>query len=197
VVYPLSSLAMMGSSEHHHENSQSIERSEETTPVNQLIWTSTVLIQQALTLLNENISSDDQLTFQSRLLPGSTIGKQIRHAHAHFSLLLEAITSSQTQQWVVNYDVRQRNTPMETSTQSAKEALLSLIDRLEKLKDFHLRSEDPIVVNAVTPDRQVLQSSFGREVSICQCLLRIALTLHPSYGLPHTMLFTIGPWSEW
>jgi len=147
--------------QHHHQDGN---KSTETTPLNQLIWTSTVIVQQALTLLNESISSDDQLTFQSQLLPGSTIGKQLRHAHAHFLLLLEAITPHRTQEWVVNYDVRQRNTPMETNAESAKEAMHNLIAKLQELKEMQLRSEDPIVVNAVTPDRQILQSSLGREL---------------------------------
>jgi len=141
-------------------------KNEEMTPLTQLIWTATTLVQQALTLLNENISSDEQLVFPSKLLPGSTIGKQLRHAHAHFLLLLDAVTSagSKRGEWVVNYDVRQRNTPMESSFESAKEAMLDLIERLNLLKGAMLKSEDPIVVNAVTPDRQILQSSFGREL---------------------------------
>jgi len=154
----------MSSTENHHTVHKEGDQSSKTTPLNRLIWTSTVLVQQALTLLTENITSDDQLTFQSRLLPGSTIGKQLRHAHAHFLLLLEAITPDRTQEWVVNYDVRQRNTPMETNIQSAKDAMVSLIEKLNGLKDMHLRSEDPLIVNAVTPDRQVLQSSLGREL---------------------------------
>jgi len=147
-----------------YEHLQNGDKNEETTPFKQLIWTSITLVQQALTLLSENISSDEQLTFQSRLLPGSTIGKQLRHAHAHFLLLLEAITDSQSKEWVVNYDVRQRNTPMETNIQSAKEAMENLIAKLNEFNELQLRSEDPIVVNAVTPDRQILQSSLGREI---------------------------------
>jgi hypothetical protein len=161
----------MSPTETQRNTHQDDTKNPETTPLNQLIWTSTVIVQQALTLLNENITSSDQLTFQSQLLPGSTIGKQLRHAHAHFLLLLEAITPNPTQEWVVNYDVRQRNTPMESNAQSAKEAMHSLIDKLNGLKEFHLRSEDSIVVNAVTPDRQILQSSLGREVSLLFILI--------------------------
>jgi len=163
---------MSSATENEHLTSVPNEdgKQEETTPLNQLIYTSVTIVQQALTLLNESISSDEQLVYQSRLLPGSTIGKQLRHAHAHFMLLLDAVSpqgnGSEKAEWVVNYDVRQRNTPMESETESAKEAMASLVDRLNSLRGRSLSTENPIVVNAVTPDRQILQSSFGREVGL-------------------------------
>lgn len=74
-----------------------------------------------------------------------------------------------------------RNTPMETSLASAHEALSSTISQLEHLSsiceadsehgkgyipvnDRRVDLDEPMTLNAVTPDMQALQTSFGREL---------------------------------
>ena len=39
-----------------------------------------ILVSQAINLLRETVTTDEQLTFTSELIPGSTIGKHLRSA---------------------------------------------------------------------------------------------------------------------
>jgi len=66
---------------------------------------------------------------------------------------------------VVNYDVRLRNTPMESSKAAAKEALKDTLGRLEKLVPNEGLVDERLTLNAVTPYPQVFGTTFGREVS--------------------------------
>ena len=108
-----------------------------------------------------------------------TSGKHLRHARDHFELLLQSITSHPP--FIVSYDKRMRNTPMETSVPSAREALSSTISQLDHLlsvcevdsehgkgfvalNDRQIGLDEPMTLNAVTPDMQALQTSFGREL---------------------------------
>jgi hypothetical protein len=135
----------------------------QVSALDNLLEVTIIVIQQAITLLNETVTTDAQLSFASNSIPGSTIGKHIRHAHAHFLLLLECIEGGQP--FILNYDSRKRQTPMESQVQCAKEELSGLVERFERLRGSTTISlEDPLTLNAVTPDRQVLQSSLGREV---------------------------------
>jgi hypothetical protein len=106
-------------------------------------------------------------------------GKHLRHARDHFELLLQSINSQPP--FIVSYDKRVRNTPMEASVSSAHGALSSTISQLEHLlsacevdsehgKGFitlnnrRIDLDEPMTLNAVTPDMQALQTSFGREL---------------------------------
>lgn len=53
---------------------------------------------------------------------------------------------------------------METSIEAAREALLDTITKLETVVPAQNLNE-PITLNAVTPFPQVLETTFGREVS--------------------------------
>jgi hypothetical protein len=53
---------------------------------------------------------------------------------------------------------------METCITGAREALLEIIDRLEKVA-LGIDLNEPITLNAVTPYMQIFETSFGREVS--------------------------------
>ena len=64
---------------------------------------------------------------------------------------------------ILNYDVRSRNTPMETSRQAAHDALTEAVARLRK-EVPSIRLDEPITLHAVTPYPQIVQTSFGREV---------------------------------
>ncbi len=76
-------------------------------------------------------------------------------------LLVEGVSSG----YVLNYDVRSRNTPMESSLSEARVALIDAITRLEKVVpqvDIHQR----MILNAITPYPQTLETTFGREVGL-------------------------------
>jgi len=112
------------------------------------------------------LQSDDLMTGDSKYLPGSTIGKHLRHARDHYTLLLDALESAPPR--VVNYDVRLRNTPMESSKAAAKEALTDTLGRLEKLVPNGALVDARLTLNAVTPHPQVFETTFGRELWFCE-----------------------------
>ena len=91
-------------------------------------------------------------------------GKHLRHARDHYTLLLDALESPPPR--VVNYDIRLRNTPMESSKAAAKEALKDTLGRLEKLVPNQALVDEKLTLNAVTPHPQVFETTFGREVSV-------------------------------
>lgn len=72
------------------------------------------LLDQAIHLLQNVVDSDARLTTVSELVPGSTIGKHLRHLHDHFRILFESALSTEKNS-VLNYDSRERNVPMESS----------------------------------------------------------------------------------
>lgn len=64
----------------------------------------------------------------------------------------------------VNYDVRARNTPMETSRAAATQALSETAERLRKLKIDDIDEE--MILDAITPYPQTFKTSIGREVRL-------------------------------
>jgi hypothetical protein len=173
----------------------------EPTGLSNLLQVSRLILVQARNLLVDTLTADEHLTFESRLMPGSTIGidycfglalnrvliltralqlgKHLRHARDHFELLLQSISSHPP--LIFSYDKRMRNTPMETLVSSAYDALSSTISQLEHLSsvceadsehgkgfitvnDRRIDLDEPMTLNAVTPDMQTLQTSFGREL---------------------------------
>ncbi|KAF8587307.1 hypothetical protein K439DRAFT_1630802 [Ramaria rubella] len=163
-------------------NSSSLSTSNsnpESTSLNNLLQVARIILVQARDILFDTLAADEHLTYESRLIPGSTIGKHLRHARDHFELLLQSINSPPP--FILSYDKRMRNTPMETSLQAAREAFSSTITQLENLlaaceedsdqgKGFmiingrRMNLDEPMTLNAVTPDMQALQTSFGREL---------------------------------
>ncbi|KIK98510.1 hypothetical protein PAXRUDRAFT_134026 [Paxillus rubicundulus Ve08.2h10] len=145
------------------ETTNSGHHSPEPTQLIQLLFVSTTVLQQALDLVNNILTRDDQLTAQSRYLPGSTIGKHLRHARDHFILLLDCVTGAKP--YVLSYDIRTRNTPMESSLSEARQALTNVISRLNEL-DISPPTEldQTMTLNAVTPFSQAFQTTFGREL---------------------------------
>jgi len=127
----------------------------------QLIEVGTIILTQALDLLNNSLTSDEQLTIQSQYMPGSTIGKHLRHARDHFTLLLECV--SRPRPYILSYDVRSRNTPMETSREAARTAIEDAIARLKEVVPG-VSLDAPLTLHAVTPYSQTMQSTFGREL---------------------------------
>lgn len=93
----------------------------------------------------------------------SPIGKHLRHARDHFILLIDCVVGSQP--YVLSYDVRSRNTPMESSLSEAHDALVSAISRLKELEtSLSITMDQVITLNAVTPFPHTFETTFGREV---------------------------------
>ncbi|KAH9964488.1 hypothetical protein BC827DRAFT_1187404 [Russula dissimulans] len=141
------------------------------TEVEQLIDVGTSILNQALDLVNNALTSDDQLAVHSRYMPGSTIGKHLRHARDHFSLLLECVIRPQP--YALSYDVRSRNTPMETSREAARIAIQNTIAQLKEIVPG-IPLDAPITLHAITPYSQTMQTTFGREVVQFRLALLIA-----------------------
>jgi hypothetical protein len=145
----------------------------------QLLAVSRHVLEQALDLVQNRLSRDDQLTVNAKHLPGSTIGKytqsnvvfytqyhcagkHLRHARDHFEALLDC-TSSSSKPYVLSYDTRKRDTDMEKGLTHAAEALRATLSKLEAVV-LHTSINDPLILNALTPFQQTVESTFGREV---------------------------------
>ena len=150
--------------------------------LSELLFVSSTVLQQALDLVDNALTNNNQLTVQSKYLPGSTIGnlfahtsilaltslmpsigKHLRHARDHFILLIDCAVGSQP--YVLSYDVRSRNTPMESSLSEAHNALAAAISRLKELEASPSITLDQVItLNAVTPFSHSFETTFGREV---------------------------------
>lgn len=138
--------------------STSQERNE--TLAQQLVVARTVL-SQAVDLIDNHLTTDEQLTVSSKYLPGSTIGKHLRHARDHYVLLLDSLKTPAPH--TMSYDTRIRNTPMETSLSGAREALLATIKQLEDAVPA-ANLDQPLTLHAITPHMHEFKSTFGREL---------------------------------
>ncbi|KDR84800.1 hypothetical protein GALMADRAFT_233169 [Galerina marginata CBS 339.88] len=129
--------------------------------VKQQITVAKTVLLQAVDLLDNHLTSDEQLTVHSKHLPGSTIGKHLRHARDHFVLLVDCIQSTSPR--VLSYDTRIRNTPMESSLDEARAALLEAIKQLEDAVPT-ANFDDEISLQAVTPYMHSFKTTIGREL---------------------------------
>jgi len=148
----------------------------EDLSVSAALYVATSILQQALDFLRNSITDEAQLVYESKLLPGSTIGKHFRHTRDHFNLLAQCI--SQPPPYVLSYDVRTRDTPMERSLSAAISSIRTSIDDLNSLlsrdvregsldhgqEGHRLQNTTPITLDAVTPFPQVFQTTLGREL---------------------------------
>ncbi|KAJ1647337.1 hypothetical protein J3B02_005387 [Coemansia erecta] len=115
---------------------------------------------------------DPTYTRESQALPGSTIGKHVRHIIEHFTLLIQAINSKQPV--TVNYAARHRNKDIETHVESGMDAILDVSDPqlticLELLESDYLSLHTPIRVIDTLPSgvESALMSTLGRELWFC------------------------------
>ncbi|KEP55595.1 hypothetical protein V565_003600 [Rhizoctonia solani 123E] len=126
--------------------------------VEQLTSVARDVMSQAIDLLQNTLTDDKQLTYQSKYIPGSTIGKHLRHARDPYVLLSKVTPATLT------YDIRIRDTSMETSIAAGIEAFREAIKQLEDISKY--TPEDlPVVLTADTgPCRQTLNTTYGREL---------------------------------
>ncbi|KAF9535523.1 hypothetical protein CPB83DRAFT_888227 [Crepidotus variabilis] len=165
----------------------------------QLSVAKTVLL-QAVDLIDNHLTSDDQLTIHSKYMPGSTIGKHLRHARDHYVLLLSCVKKPEAPR-AFSYDTRIRNTPMETQRQSAKESILETVAQLEEFIP-NVNFDEEISLEAVTPYMHSFKTTIGREVwfASLHCVHHwsmvrviageIGITLSDDFGFaPSTLVF--------
>ncbi|KAI8875613.1 hypothetical protein K501DRAFT_233404 [Backusella circina FSU 941] len=97
-------------------------------------------------------------------MPGGTIGKHVRHIYDHFRLLYESYTVAAD--WIVDYDIRARNNPIETD----KLAAIDSLKRMQTMVKDHngIPLNTPLVLlAAISPqdtNKYQFDSSFGREL---------------------------------
>lgn len=98
----------------------------------------------------------------SRVLPGGTIGKHLRHALDHYTAALAGLATDS----VVDYDHRERNVPMETDVSAGLEALRDLAEELRVLATSDPRTALTIrVMIAASGETEELSTTLGREIA--------------------------------
>lgn len=129
------------------------------------------ILEQPVAMLREGKVTDEQMRAESRLIPGSSLGKHLRHVHDHFRILLDSLEShAQTDEMAMDYDKRMRVVPLETSVSDAVDEFQRTQSRIQSLLggqaaawqtdlDRHVR------LTATTPAEVDLGSTLGREVS--------------------------------
>lgn len=134
------------------------------------------ILEQPLAMLRDGTVGDQQMRAESRLIPGSTLGKHLRHVHDHYRVLLDSIESSNRKSGDeaidLDYDKRTRVVPLETSAKSALQEFESTIERIQRIFnpkqgqegswDVHL--DKHVRLSATTPAEIELSSSLGREL---------------------------------
>lgn len=106
--------------------------------------------------------SDTAYCAPSRVLPGGTLGKHVRHSLDHFRAALAGAATG----GVIDYDHRERDVPAETSRQAA----LTLIDQARRTLGS-LRTEDVSrgvhirVMLASDGAMEEIPSTLGRELA--------------------------------
>ncbi|KAJ2889840.1 hypothetical protein IWW38_004470, partial [Coemansia aciculifera] len=100
--------------------------------------------------------SDTTYTHESQALPGSTIGKHVRHILDHFSLLFAAISStpSQPSPATVNYSRRERNTATQESVAGGIASIgtmAGIARRLRTQTQDTIVSDDVLIVADTMP----------------------------------------------
>ncbi|KAF9106959.1 hypothetical protein BGX27_008934 [Mortierella sp. AM989] len=118
-------------------------------------------------------------TKPSALACQGTIGKHVRHLHDHFRLLLSTYPPckglSLDHEWLVDYDQRSREVPMETDIDVAIRELERIQFMLEKSQLSQQESIPSGLSQAVTLQATIdpsyppvsFQSTFGRELWFC------------------------------
>jgi len=97
----------------------------------------------------------------SRVLPGGSIGKHLRHIMDHFSAAAEAAATGLS----IDYDHRERNVPMEREPRVALEAIAAVRARLAEAARKPMNT--PVAVRVMltgTGEEADLRSSAAREI---------------------------------
>ncbi|ORY26258.1 hypothetical protein BCR39DRAFT_541667, partial [Naematelia encephala] len=164
--------------------SHSKHNSADVTPADRahaLLDLAIALVESALDILNEHITSDQQLRHQSRLMPGGTVGKHFRHVIETFNAFLLPLQpyspSSPDPSPIpleIDYDSllpssRRITARSLTACRKATAAVLSSLTAWRDRAGHSLPAEMDRNVRlvAVTPTRQEVGSTIGRELWFC------------------------------
>ncbi len=129
------------------------------------------------------VLSDEQFQYKSSILSGASIGQHVRHILEFYTCLLASRENG-----IVNYDKRERNLQIESSTQFASytiEKISEDIFRLGKKTELLLEGNFSSI-----EDRDIMiKTSFHRELAYClehsihhQALIKVGLF---EMGLSH------------
>ncbi|KAJ2778737.1 hypothetical protein H4R18_004425 [Coemansia javaensis] len=116
---------------------------------------------------------DDKYTQESHALPGSTIGKHVRHVLDHFSLLLAALEGADPQQTgplgVVDYAHRERSPATESTVAGGRAAIERVIADMARVRALPLPPGGWICVCDTLPGGAEgrYESSVDRELWFC------------------------------
>ncbi|KAI9501083.1 hypothetical protein GGI25_005867 [Coemansia spiralis] len=107
---------------------------------------------------------DATYTRISTALPGSTIGKHVRHVLDHFMLLLASSGR-------VNYSLRERNEDTQSSVASGQAAILRTVERIRSVLEdgCSVNVESPVCIEDTLPggNDRAFVSTLGRELWFC------------------------------
>ncbi|ORZ25754.1 hypothetical protein BCR42DRAFT_400849 [Absidia repens] len=98
-------------------------------------------IQQAIQMISH--LPDHIYTRTSIVMPCSTIGKHVRHSYDHF---IQLVKHARSENWTIDFDKRDRNTPMEVDRAQAIQQLKQLQQTLLDVRDIPL--EYPVTLTA-------------------------------------------------
>lgn len=105
--------------------------------------------------------SDETFSSPSRVLPGGSIGKHLRHIMDHFAAAAEAAATGLS----IDYDHRERNVPMERDTRVALQTVAAVRARLREAADKPMNT--PVTVRVMlsgSGELADLASSAAREI---------------------------------
>lgn len=136
----------------------------------------------------EFVDSVDQARYaapSSRMM-GSTIGQHLRHTLDHFAAALVALEDQ-----VIDYDHRDRDTPIENDREAALDALAQVRTRLERVPEGTLASGVQIrVMLSAEGDEAQLASTLARELAfathhgIHHCAMMVAIASEHALPVP-------------
>ncbi|KAJ2017487.1 hypothetical protein H4218_004192 [Coemansia sp. IMI 209128] len=122
-----------------------------------------------LTLLGQTLSplTDAQYTTESQALPGSTIGKHVRHILDHFSLLFTALSAHPPA--TVCYSHRERNAFAQDTVAGGRSTIESTVQRARALSTQPNAHADPLTISDTMTggNEEAFTSTVGRELWFC------------------------------
>lgn len=128
--------------------------------IQELLSVGLALLDQCLGLL-DLLNGPHQLTYTSPVLPGSTIGKHLRHVTDHYALLARA----EGHPLQLDYDARSRNGPAESELEPARDSIRDVKQRLcDRAQQW--KAEQPVSLYAKTPFEVTVGSTVAREVRL-------------------------------
>jgi hypothetical protein len=135
---------------------------EQRSPAPLVVGAGLTLLAECAALVRQSAASDGVYAAASRVLPGGTIGKHVRHSLDHFRAVLEGSEGG----GMIDYDHRERDVPMESVPEAALEAIAELCLRLGKVGELHL--QQPVRVRVMlsgSGEEAELASTLGRELA--------------------------------